>query len=152
MPIKDNIKRIRLLRSLSVQQLADKMSIGKQSIYDWEAGKYEPGPENLDELAKALDVKKMELFEENPTSAMKSTDNKEITPDSLIKEIHPDYFVVPKTIIQGDYRLELVTQMESKERLMQKALDTQDALIIELRKEISDLRTRLKVEPAERTQ
>jgi transcriptional regulator with XRE-family HTH domain len=82
------------------------------------------------------------IIDENHTPAIKSSDNKE-TRYMDFKEGHPDYYMVPKTMVQGEYRLELLSEIESKKSLLQKTLDTQDALIIELRREIAELRSKL---------
>ena len=67
MALSDNIQRLRKIKKLSVQQLADAIGVKKQSVYDWEAAKYAPGQDNLDALAKALGVQVKVFFEENST-------------------------------------------------------------------------------------
>jgi hypothetical protein len=112
--------------------------------------------DNLDKFLRTFHVKREwllrgegDVYEKNPTSASNSTDNME-SGSLEIKDADKDYFYVPKTLVQGEYRLELISQIESRERLMQKALDVQDALIKQLKVEIEDLRSRLHVVPANR--
>jgi hypothetical protein len=55
------------------------------------------------------------VFEENPTSDSKSTGSKE-TPDGLFQEIlegNSEYVVIPRTALQGNYRLIAIEILEA---------------------------------------
>lgn len=62
-----NIKRYRELRSLTPEQLGDKMGIGKAGIYKWEKQETTPSIEKLTDIAKALDIRLIDFFIENHT-------------------------------------------------------------------------------------
>lgn len=79
-----NIKRIRLLKKWSVKDLADKMGINPQSIYDWEKEKYEPVKENLESIARVLGVPLKEFYDDNSTYVDLPT-KKEKDPDEHIR-------------------------------------------------------------------
>ena|SRR5690606_9711416 len=67
MPLSDNIKRLRRLRKISVKDLADQLSVSRQTIYDWESGKFEPSPANIDKLAEVLGVDRTAFYDEDVT-------------------------------------------------------------------------------------
>jgi|SRR5688572_2544629 len=110
MPLGDNIKKYRELRNLSVQDLAEKMGIGKAGIYKWESGETKPGLDSLTDLSKALDVSIDQLMHENPTSVQQSSNNKHngMNPRETfyeeLMEKNKDYFVAPRSIFT-DYKI-----------------------------------------------
>jgi transcriptional regulator with XRE-family HTH domain len=110
MPLSDNIKRFRELKGLTVQELADKMGIGKAGIYKWESGETKPGIDSLTDLSKALDVSIGELTGENPTSVDKASDNKQngIGPRETfyqdLMEKNEQYSVIPTAVLK-DYKI-----------------------------------------------
>jgi transcriptional regulator with XRE-family HTH domain len=84
MELKDNIKRYRELQNLSVQELADKMRVGKANIYNWENGDNKPDIDSLTLLSKALGVSVNDLLDENPTPVQKGSENKAKSPEETI--------------------------------------------------------------------
>lgn len=86
MALGENIKRIRELRKMSVDDLADKMGIGRAGIYKWESNETKPGLDSLIDLSKALDVTIDELVNENHTSVDKASDikKKELTTENQL--------------------------------------------------------------------
>ncbi len=52
----NNIKRFRTERGITQDELAEKLSVTRQAVSNWERGKTEPDIETLDRLAQALDV------------------------------------------------------------------------------------------------
>jgi transcriptional regulator with XRE-family HTH domain len=56
------IKEIRLSRQLTQEQLSDLTDIGASSISKIESGIYHPTDENLERIAKALNVKPYKLY------------------------------------------------------------------------------------------
>jgi transcriptional regulator with XRE-family HTH domain len=62
-----NIKIIRHFRKKSVKELAKKLEIAPQSIYEWERGLYEPNKENLEKLSSEFQVPVETFYRENLT-------------------------------------------------------------------------------------
>lgn len=58
MPVKfgDKLKSARELKNMSVDDLAEKIGVSRQTIYDWEAGKSEPRKGKLDKLREILNM------------------------------------------------------------------------------------------------
>lgn len=117
MPIGDNIKRIRQLKSVSVADLASRMGINAESIYAWQRGDYNPNEENLQSLAGILGVQVKDFYDENHTSVDKLTDNK-----GNHMEGDPEVY---RTIVEGntEYVLILRSTMENAEIVSKKQLD-----------------------------
>jgi transcriptional regulator with XRE-family HTH domain len=122
MDLKDNIKRFRELKGKSVPALAKELGVGKQSVYDWEAGKYEPSPDNIDQLCRVLDVKRKDLFDENPTPVDKAGDNNKNADPELDKvlehlmEGNSQYILMNRELIFERYRLVSVEKIEEDKR------------------------------------
>lgn len=118
MGLGENIQRIRELRKLTIQQLADKMGIGKAGIYKWEGNETKPGQESLTALAKALDVTVNDLLNENLTLVEKGTNNNEKADPSINEAIrnllegNTDYILIHKVVILEKYRLQSIEQAE----------------------------------------
>lgn len=54
MEFSQKLKNARELKNLSVDDLAEKMSVSRQTVYDWESGKSEPRKAKLDKLKQIL--------------------------------------------------------------------------------------------------
>lgn len=54
MEFKDKLKSARELKNWSVDDLAEKMGVTRQTVYDWESGKSEPRKAKLDKLRGIL--------------------------------------------------------------------------------------------------
>lgn len=170
MPLSDNIKIIRQFQKVSVKELADKMEIAPQSIYDWERGDYEPNKENLENLSKFLNTPKETFHVENLTKEYleknfsgknntqmpKSNENNGTpNPDEVWSQVEKSekYTVVP-TIILDKYEILSNREIESRETTLQEvratmkiAIAAKDQVISFLEAEIEDLRSRLKQIP-----
>lgn len=114
MAIGDKIKAFRELRGFSVEQLADKMAIGKAGIYKWEKGETTPSIESLTEISKALDCQISDLISdliiEKPTHediepAIKGKPSKVSDAIRTVVEEGTEYYVIPKIIFQKKYIL-----------------------------------------------
>lgn len=57
-----NIKRLRICQGLSVQELADKIHVTRQSIYNYESGKQFPNKGVIKKLCKFFNVDVSELI------------------------------------------------------------------------------------------
>ena len=65
MSIGDNIRKWRKNRSLTQDQLAEKIDVQGSNISRWEKGHALPNPTNLEVIAKALEVPVSELIGDN---------------------------------------------------------------------------------------
>jgi hypothetical protein len=108
----------------------------------------EPGLGTIKKLREGLpglsqdwwDTGKGSPFKENSTAAIKSSDNMKSTKLD-IEEANPDYFLVPKTMVQGEYRLELMSEIQERANLWREALASKNELIKQLKEEITELRS-----------
>lgn len=60
--VKGNLKRLRLARSLSQEDLAQRLNVVRQTISSWETGKTEPDLDTLIAIAAALEVDVAQLL------------------------------------------------------------------------------------------
>ncbi len=59
----DELKRLRRLRGLTQQELAERSGVSQYTITEIETGRREPRPSTLRKLARALDVEVSDFFE-----------------------------------------------------------------------------------------
>jgi transcriptional regulator with XRE-family HTH domain len=142
MSLGDNIKRYRELRNLTVQELADKMGIGKAGIYKWENGDTKPGIDSLTDLSKALDCTINDLTNENSTDLQKTGDNKQNrkTPRETfyldLIENNVEYNLIPRAVLK-DYKIVpdkiidvIISSAENEKKALKEAMDmAKDSLI-----------------------
>jgi transcriptional regulator with XRE-family HTH domain len=155
-----NIQRIRELKGWSVEDLAERMGIGKAGIYKWEADETKPGLESLIDLSRALDTTIDELVNENLTPVEKPSDNNGIEIGADLKaliEKNDRYQIIP-TIILNDYEILSKHELQSRERTLEAMLDLaremsatkqviindKNKLIASMEAEIADLEEKLK--------
>lgn len=138
MTLGENIKRIRELRKLSVQQLAEKMAVGRANIYNWESDDNTPNGESLTALAKALDVTVDDLLDLNPTSVEKANDNTKNNGHHLretfyrdLIESNDEYSILPRAVLR-DYKIVpdkiidvIIASNENEKKALEKSKDLQ---------------------------
>lgn len=140
MPLGENIKKYRELRGLTVQELADKMGIGRAGIYKWEANETKPGIESLTELSQALDVTADDLLRENHTGDNKPGDNSEKSIGELavyrsIFEGKTEYIVLPRKVLDGTQLMsdtqidENKKERENDQKIIDRLLDQNEKLM-----------------------
>ena len=56
MDFSNRLKELRLGNGLTQKQLADKLNVSQNAIYNWENGKRQPDFQTLEKLAKIFDV------------------------------------------------------------------------------------------------
>ncbi|MCU0440008.1 MAG: helix-turn-helix domain-containing protein [Raineya sp.] len=59
------IKELRTLKNMSVNQVAEKLGVTKQAVYDWEKGKSVPSLKKIEEIAVKLNVEKEYFTNDN---------------------------------------------------------------------------------------
>ena len=64
MSLSENIKKFRLEKNLTQEQLAAKLCISAQAVSKWESGQSDPSTTNLLALAKLFGVRPEELLQE----------------------------------------------------------------------------------------
>lgn len=67
MAFSDNLKTIREFRGKKPMDVVRETGIAKAKYYAYEAGRYEPGPEIVDDLAKYFSVKRTLFYEKSLT-------------------------------------------------------------------------------------
>lgn len=149
MDIGANIKRYRELRGLSVEQLGDKMGIGKAGIYKWEKNETTPSIESLTDVAKALDCRLMDLLADNITQGQNEATVKEkaLGDDSInmirsLLELEKvgNYMFMPKSVLEGDYRLSLKSERDQTIDALNRLIANLEGEVADKDKEIKDLR------------
>lgn len=150
MALHDNIKRIRELKGLSVQGLADRMDIDKAGIYKWEDGSTIPGGKKLTAIAEALGVTVNDLLAENITPVANEPAIKEKEArarETFYREFfegNNEYSLLPKKIL-NEYDMYPKTDIEARTKERADAIDAFKKLIAHYEQEIEDLRLRLNI-------
>ena len=85
----NNLRRVRLARNFTQQELADKINRNPRTISNWERGTRNPSNDELRELARILDVPPAELIGHNETA------------DYIFQHIVTDDDMSPE-IVKGD--------------------------------------------------
>lgn len=62
MSIGEDIKRMRIEKNMTQQELGQKLGVSQQMIGQWETGKANPKKETIEKIAKALDVDPYSLY------------------------------------------------------------------------------------------
>lgn len=92
MEIGDNLKRIRLKRGLSQNEVADKLNISRQAVSKWERNISSPDIETLEKLRKLYDVSFDELITQTEidsnASIVEKSDNMDIFEGQENRIIH----------------------------------------------------------------
>lgn len=135
---------------MNVPQLAEKIGAKKQSVYDWENDKYAPSKDYLDLLAKVLDVEVKDFYGDG-----KVQDVAQQPPESVYRDLiekNTEYRLIPKTILDEEYRIILKSEIELKEQMLKNLLDSKNELISALKQEIAELRSAQRVVPAKQAQ
>lgn len=136
MTLGENIKKIRELRGLSVQQLAEKMAVGRANIYNWESNDNSPSQESLAALAKSLDVTVDDLLNLNHTPVEKPGDNNGKPAPEIYRWLEDrDYTMVPKSIIDV-----LRKDIDANSKKFQDIIDSKNEFIEDLKSQLADLR------------
>lgn len=76
-------------------------------------------------------------------------------PESIYRDLvesNSEYRLVPKTILQEEYRIVLKSEMDSKDKLVHEVIESKNHLIDQLKIEIKNLELRLKGVHAEKAQ
>lgn len=66
----ENIKKFRVAKGWTQEELADKVGLSKNGLWNYENGKREVGIDTLDKIAEALGIKISELIEESNVSVV----------------------------------------------------------------------------------
>lgn len=80
----DRLKSILQKKNMKQTELAEKSGIGKSAISQYMSGKYEPKLDNLNRMAKALNVSLKELLDEDPFEYMC---RKSAFPEKYLEEV-----------------------------------------------------------------
>ena len=72
MNVKDNLRRLREARGLSIRALAHKAGVGYVSVFRIEAGQQDPTLSMLVKLAKALKVTVIDLIGQRPAKSKRA--------------------------------------------------------------------------------
>lgn len=139
MPIKDNIRIIRELKNKTVPKLAKESGLSKTSIYAWESGEYEPGKDNLDILAKYLDVPIKDFYDDekwnNKSDNSERLESKVIPNDNNediyrnIVEGNTEYILIPRSVLDGKYRLVPMEELKQHQINLDAKDETIDRLL-----------------------
>ena len=78
MQLGNNIQTLRKKKGLSQEKLAEKISVTRQTISNWELGETSPNPEQLILLSKQFDISIDELVENDAMSSGSSRENEHI--------------------------------------------------------------------------
>jgi transcriptional regulator with XRE-family HTH domain len=155
MSIARNFRIIREFRGKTTAEVVKDTGISKQNISAWEKENNNPGHKFLDQLSKYFDVPRSFFYKENltvedlkahfsmekHTPAIKNNEQP-LNPDEIYRDLveaNSDYRLVPKTILDGEYRMILKSEIDSKTRLLEETLAAKNELLADKNKLIAQL-------------
>lgn len=94
MKFNEKLKKIRLSKNMTQEELAEKLIISRQSISKWEQGINEPSIETIKEICKIFDISVSELISDEK----KESETKD---EKLLKREHALYLVISALTIFG---------------------------------------------------
>jgi transcriptional regulator with XRE-family HTH domain len=62
---KDNLKMYRYVTGLTQDEVAKKMGVSKQTVCNWETGRWKPEPGHLQELAELYGIEPIDFYKSN---------------------------------------------------------------------------------------
>ena len=82
----ERIRQLRISATMTQKELADKLGVSQNAIYNWENGKREPNVETLEKIAKLFNITISQLLEQEnnfPSTIAAHFDGDEFTEDEL---------------------------------------------------------------------
>ena len=95
-----NISKLRRMKSLTQDELAEKLFVTRQTVSGWENGRTQPGLDILGELADVLDCSPLDII----GSRKKPTRSFFV---ALIYENEELFYKISKDILHSDYLCEI---------------------------------------------
>lgn len=133
------IKKYREALKLTQDELANLYGKSRVQVNGWEqkeAVKFTK--DEIERLAKILKVNTEVLTHEMATD--------QDVPESIYRDLveaNSEYRLVPKTILQEEYRIMLKSEIDYKEQLMREALESKNNFITYLKQQITELQESL---------
>jgi len=138
MSLSSNIKKYRELKKLTVEDLAEKLEVSRQSVYDWEDRGITPRKNKLYKIAKVLDVKVTDLYDEgerqlvdNDVNLTENMEEENISRGTVYQDIvekNTEYLLVPRKIILEKYELLSNNRVEQDKKKMEEESKTADTM------------------------
>lgn len=140
------IKGIKLYKLCEVSKLGSTLQKAYEDNREMKTPSTEKFLENLRINRKWWESGEGQIFSEDEKTTSVDSDTK--TEDEIkilefyqnLFEAKTEYIVIPKKMVQEDYRVVLKSEMDSKERLLYEVIEAKNGLIEALKNEIVDLR------------
>lgn len=134
------IRDTRQLKSLSQEEIGAAIGISRQTVNSWEKRESVRMTESdLEKIAQILGVTGDDL---TIVKTISVEDEESIYRDLV--EANSDYRLVPKTILNEEYRIMLLSEIEERQKIYRDVLSAKDALISRLYSEVDDLNSEIK--------
>lgn len=151
MTFREKIDKVLIIKGIKLYKLAEISGLGNTLEKAYEENR-PMRDSTTDKFLQNLGIRKEwwedekgEVFEENSTAAIKSTGSKEkrSAEDTYRDwlESKTDYLLVPKTVLSGEYRMMLNSEIESKEKMLWQVIEAKNYAIAQLEREIAELRS-----------
>lgn len=116
MSFSDNLKRIRIEKGMSQQELAKEIGVSQTAIYQWEKGTRTPKIDAITKLVNALNVKPTEFFKEKRDGE----EIIEITLPGISADNITDYLnaIVPEYIDASRKEQDLFLSIDNKNNIL----------------------------------
>jgi transcriptional regulator with XRE-family HTH domain len=143
-----NLKTFRENKSFTQGELGQLIGLDASNISRMESGKQFPDPEKIDLIAKTLGVNSVTLFEmkkTDPKNTMSAQDMESLYKDLV--EANTEYRLVPKTVLDGEYRLMLNSEIEENRKDRRETIEANKETIGLLKARVLELERQLALKP-----
>jgi transcriptional regulator with XRE-family HTH domain len=143
-----NLKSFRENKSLTQGELGQLIGLDASNISRMESGKQFPDPEKIDLITKILGVNTVALFEMKKTDPKNTMSPQEM--ESLYKDLveaNTEYRLVPKTVLDGEYRLLLNSEIEENRKDRRELNESNKEVIKLLKARVIELEQQLSLKP-----
>jgi transcriptional regulator with XRE-family HTH domain len=143
-----NLKTFRENKSFTQGELGQLIGLDASNISRMESGKQFPEAEKIDLIAKTLGVNSVTLFEmkkTDPKNTMSAQDMESLYKDLV--EANTEYRLVPKTVLDGEYRLLLNSEIEENRKDRRELNESNKEVIKLLKARVMELEQQLSLKP-----
>lgn len=111
----DRVKDLIKVKDLSYSDLAEQISVDRSTISSWFSGRTNPTPENLEKLAKSLDIEMEELITHEHQGVVVKSPNNQINVNHrhFTFNIHANNFILPA---DAEEMLKIIEQLTKSEK------------------------------------
>jgi len=130
-------------KKVSVSKLESDGGVGNGTLKTWKDENVDYSTNTVETFLKNLRINRHWWMTGEGDIFAKDESNSSLDKDAIYRDLvesNSDYRLVPKTILDEEYRIVLKSQIEREEKVLEILLEAKDKLISRLENEIAELR------------